>query len=211
MRTLFNDGWRFAKLHNENQKPTEDGKPVLYSPEDFYGRIPSDSDFAPVTIPHDYLIYDTENLYENSVGFYRKDFDLKVDPEKRYFLRFGGVYMNWGVWVNGKLACVWKYGYTTVEFEMTPFVCDGKNSLTLIAVYQNPNSRWYSGAGIFRDVEFVVTEKSRINNDGIYFSACPEKENDFAGKWRVKIDTEILSPVDGMTVEHKIIFADGKE
>ena len=182
MRKLFNDGWRFAKKHIENQRTAEDGKPVLYSPEDFYGRIPSDSDFAPVTVPHDYLIYDTENLYENSVGFYRKDFDLKVDSEKRYFLRFGGVYMNWAVWVNGKLACAWKYGYTTVEFEITDFVAEGKNSVLLIAVYQNPNTRWYSGAGIFRDVEFVVTEKSRINVDGIYFCARPEKENAFAGK-----------------------------
>ncbi|MBR6192807.1 MAG: DUF4982 domain-containing protein [Treponema sp.] len=211
MRTLFNDGWRFAKTHIENQNPLEDGKPVLFSPEDFYGRIPSDTDFTDVNVPHDWLIYDTKNLYENSVGFYKKDFELDLDSQKRYFLRFGGVYMNWAVWVNGKLACVWKYGYTTVEFEITDFVAEGKNSVLLIAVYQNPNTRWYSGAGIFRDVEFLVTEKSRINNDGIYFSACPEKENDFAGKWRVKIDTEILSPVDGMTVEHKIIFADGKE
>ena len=174
MRTLFNDGWRFAKKHIENQK-TDGGDSVLYSPEDFYGMLPSESDFSAVPVPHDWLIYDSENLYEDSVGFYKKDFDLHADSEKRYFLRFGGVYMNWAVWVNGKLSCVWKYGYTTVEFEITDFVAEGKNSLLLISVYQNPNSRWYSGAGIFRDVEFVVTEKSRINNDGIYFSACPEK------------------------------------
>ena len=210
MRELFNDGWRFAKLHVENQPLIDGEKPVIYRSEDFYGKIPPESDFSPVEIPHDWMIYDAENLYENSVGFYRKDFELHPEPSKRYFLRFGGVYMNWSVWINGKLACSWKYGYTTVEFEITGFAVDGKNTVELIAVYQNPNSRWYSGAGIYRDVELIECGLSRICCDGIYFTARPSEKKAYCGKWTVSIQTEIQGPTDGLNLEYKILSADGK-
>lgn len=207
MRELFNSGWEFAKLHIENQE--ENGKPKIYSPKDFLEKFPGDSCFESVTVPHDWMIFDTQNLYENSVGFYKKDFDLTIAKNERFFIRFGAVYMNWAIWVNGKFAGDWKYGYSTVEFEITPFVQNGKNTIQLISVYQNPNTRWYSGAGIFRDVEFIKTNAARIASDGIYFVSRPSEKNNFEGNWNVSIQTEISGPAEGITVNHKLIFADG--
>lgn len=205
MRELFNDGWQFAKLHVENAAD-ENGKTVLFTPQQFYSQMPSS--FADVCVPHDYLIYNTNALYENSVGFYRKHFSLKNILNRHYFLRFEGVYMNSAVYVNGNLTGVWKYGYTSFEFDITPFVKEGENIVEVIAVYQNPNSRWYSGAGIFRDVTLVTTDSARIAPDGIYFSS---KKN-LSNEWTVKIQTEISGEYEGCTVQHVIFpFHDNTE
>ncbi len=206
MKELFNDGWSFTKLEIEN-KTAADGKAVLFKPEDFYGKekLP----YKSVSIPHDYLISDTLNLYQNSVGFYKKDFLVENLGEKRFYLRFGCVYMNWALFVNGKKAGEWKYGYSTVEFDITDYLVLGENSLQIICVYQSPNTRWYSGAGIFRDIYLITKGGSRIVNDGIYFSASKVSEND----WKVFVQTEIESHqkdgLKGLTVEHKIYDVNG--
>lgn len=188
MQTLFNDGWKFSKIKTNN-KDDEDGKPVLLSPKDFYASAPDD--FADVSIPHDWLIYDTTNLYESSVGFYKKTFDFSQKDEEEYYLRFEGIYQNWACYVNGKAAFEWKYGYSTVEFCITNLLKTGNNIIEIIAVYQSPNSRWYSGAGIFRDVYFIKTLKTRIAPDGVYFSAKKIGTTSGDAQWQVKIETEI--------------------
>lgn len=168
MRKLFNDGWQFAKLHLENKNDSGLHRQPMAA-KDFYAKQPSV--FEPVTLPHDYLIFNSCDLYEDSVGFYRKSFTLANVKEKKYALNFEGVYMNSAVFVNGNCAGEWKYGYTSFEYDITPFVKDGENLVEVICVYQNPNTRWYSGAGIFRDVELIISNEARIVCDGIYFSA----------------------------------------
>src|SRR5574344_1876287 len=209
MRTLFNDGWKFAKLPVKNPEFKAGEKPVLFDPCDFYLNQPAQ--FNAVQIPHDWLISQAKDLYENSVGFYKKSFTLSVAPEKKYFLRFEAVYMNSAVYVNGQLACIWKYGYSTFEFNITPFVKDGENTVDVIAVYQCPNSRWYSGAGIFRDVYLVTTEDARVANDGIYFTAQKQGEVSLpTGVWNIKIETEVQGKYEGCTVKHSIVSKNGK-
>lgn len=191
MQTLFNDGWKFSKITIIN-KDDIDGKPVLFSPCDFYDKKPEY--FSDVAIPHDWLIYDTNNLYENSVGFYQKEFNFFPKKKEEYYLRFEGVYQNWAVYVNKKPAFEWKYGYSTVEFCITPFLQEGNNLIELIAVYQSPNSRWYSGAGIFRDIYFISKNESRIAVDGVYFSANKISQNNLISiDWQINIETEIES------------------
>ena len=119
------------------------------------------------------MITDTLDLYKNSVGFYKKDFILQNTADSHVAIRFEGVYMNCAVWVNNKLAGEWKYGYSTFEFDISSLVHDGTNSILVIAVYQNPNTRWYSGAGIFRDVNLIQKQK---------MIQIPEKEIRYAGK-----------------------------
>lgn len=198
MRKLFNDGWLFAKVHLENNN--DSGKEnVILNPKDFYGRQPSL--FTPVALPHDYLIFDSCGLYEDSVGFYKKTFTLANTECRNYALNFEGVYMNSAVFVNGQFAGEWKYGYTAFEFDITPFVKDGENLVEVICVYQNPNTRWYSGAGIFRDVELIISNEARIACDGIYFSA---KNTDGSTEWQVKIQTEVRGKYEGCSVKHVI-------
>ena len=190
MRILFNDNWQFAELALDEKLMYKDGKPVLFEPESFFDKADG-LQYAAVRVPHDWMITDTKNLYRSSVGFYRKKFNLdSLDKLPHVALSFEGVYMNSAVWVNGKLAGKWKYGYSPFEFDVSELVKSGENEVLVIAVYQNCNTRWYSGAGIFRDVHLICSPAAHLVSDGVYFSAKPVDENKLDGEWKVKVSAE---------------------
>lgn len=171
MKELFNDGWQFSKIHLESADQGIDLNDIQNSLKSI--------SFSPVEIPHDWLIYNTKDLYENSVGIYKKDFALPEEKLQncRFFLRFEGVYMDSSVFLNGTKIFEWKYGYTTFEVDITPFAKAGTNSLSVFAVYRSPNSRWYSGAGIYRNVWLVSVPQAHIVQDGISWKAEKTAEN----------------------------------
>lgn len=169
---LFNDGWEFCRqpLHTD------------------YNQMERTKDsFLPVGIPHDWLISQTYDLYEDGTGWYRKIFSWKKSEKEKVFLRFDGIYMDSRIYVNGALAGEWKYGYSSFETEITDFLNDGENDLRVSVDFQAPNSRWYSGAGIYRNVWIKTVPKQHLVSDGIYFTAEPGAD----GCWDVKICTEI--------------------
>ena len=168
---LWDDGWSFRK--------TTLG--VAYE-EALAG------EFTAVDIPHDWLIYDTHNLYESSTGWYRKSFTLtKEQLGKKLIVRFGAVYMDSTVFVNGSKVCEWKYGYSTFDADITEYVREGQNEMVVRAVYQEPNTRWYSGAGIIRDVYFTSLEQVHIVPDGTYIRVRKNED----GTWKVKCTVEL--------------------
>ena len=114
MKTLFNDGWKFAELALNYKEMFKDEKPVLFNPEDYFANAKT-LNFTDVRLPHDWKISNTKDLYRNSVGFYCKEFELSEAQvqNKHNAIRFEGVYMNSAVWVNGNLAGTLKYGYGT--------------------------------------------------------------------------------------------------
>lgn len=168
---LFCEGWQFLLLDTESTL------------EDAQERA---AQFVPVRIPHDWLIGDSARLYEDGKGWYRKDF-FWAEQGKRAFLYFEGVYMDSTVYVNGDAAGEWKYGYSSFSVEITPFLRQGENRVWVSACYRNPNSRWYSGAGIYRNVWLKVTEEVCIAQNGIYISSAPEGE-DFRVRLQVAMD-----------------------
>ncbi|MCR4954798.1 MAG: DUF4982 domain-containing protein [Treponema sp.] len=212
MKTLFNDGWNFAELSLENDKMFKDGNPILYIPDQFLNDADSQK-YKAVRIPHDWQIHHVNDLYKNSVGFYKKTFELSTEQvENRHnAIRFEGVYMNSGVWINGKKAGEWKYGYSTFEFDISSLVKTGKNEILVIVLYQNCNTRWYSGAGIYRDVTFINSAKTYIPTDGVYFTATPADKNKLDGEWNIKISVEVAGGVCGHKVLNRLIGMDGKE
>ena len=130
-------------------------------------------EFFPVDIPHDWLIYQTKNLYENSTGWYRRLVtmkELEVGRGERAILRFDGVYMDSTLYVNGQKVGDWKYGYSAFQFDITEYLTEGENELLLQVRFQSPNSRWYSGAGIYRNVWLKVYPKVYLPLDGTYVS-----------------------------------------
>ncbi len=143
------------------------------------------SQFENVTLPHDWLIYNSHNLYETSSGWYRKEFHMDKEDDCLYFLRFEGVYMDSVVYCNGKFVGQWKNGYTTFEFEITKHLHTGKNTLIVLVRNLSPNSRWYSGAGIYRDVWFIKKQKNHIQSDGIYVHTTNNQ-----GVWTIEVETE---------------------
>jgi beta-galactosidase len=179
-KVLFNKGWEFAK--SELGVTTAEGL-----------------SFQPVDIPHDWLIYNTLELYENSIGWYRKK--LIVNNENnQVLLCFDGVYMDSTLYVNGKFAGEWKNGYSSFEHEITSFLATGENEILVKVVHQSPNSRWYSGAGIYRNVWLKTRDKNHIITDGIYVTS-KQKNNGF----EVEVDTE-LNINEEAVLSHTIFY-----
>lgn len=165
-KVLFNDGWEFAKSSLDVSEPL-------------------DLQFTPVDVPHDWLVYNTQDLYEDSIGWYRKTFNWD-HVHDQVLLYFEGIYMNSSVYVNQRLVGEWKNGYSSFEHDITRALVPGENEITVKVVHQAPNSRWYSGAGIYRNVWLKLRDRNHIASDGIYVSIRKETE-----AWRIEIDSEI--------------------
>lgn len=164
---LFNDGWEFAKSGLE----TDDCSALR---------------FELVDVPHDWLIYNTQDLYEDSIGWYRKRFAYtKTKESEQLVLCFDGVYMDSAVFVNGRNVGEWKYGYSSFEHEITDALKDGENEIIVKVVHQSPNSRWYSGAGIYRNVWLKTRARNYIMTNGVYITTRKA-----ANGWQVEVDTE---------------------
>ena len=130
--------------------------------------------FAPVELPHDWLIYDAKNLYEDSFGWYRKSFENPLSEGERLQLRFDGVYMDSTIYVNGSAVMDWKYGYTTFTADVTDYLKKGKNEIVVLVRHRSPNSRWYSGAGIYRNVWMKICKPAYLPLDGTYVVIRPK-------------------------------------
>ncbi|MCL2052549.1 MAG: DUF4982 domain-containing protein [Lachnospiraceae bacterium] len=178
MTKLLNDNWEFALDNDE---------------------------YSPVEIPHDWLIYDSKNLYRNGIGRYRRILNLPdLEAGQRVFLNFDGVYMDSKVYVNKALAGEWKYGYTAFEFDITDYInVKGDNTILVEINHQAPNSRWYSGAGIYRDVTLKIKNACYFLTDGIYITTF--KTN---GKWDYKVTAEVETQGKPYEVRHTVLEAD---
>lgn len=184
---LFNDGWEFMKI-----KPGE-------------GNMPSSGEWEKIDIPHDWLIHDSNNLYEDSEGWYRKRFMLEPEEESRYALRFEGVYMEPTVYINGIKAGEWKYGYNTFEIDITDLLRHGENEVSVRVLHRSPNSRWYSGAGIYRNIWLKKMPGTHIVSDGIYIRT----ERTSKG-FNVKVSAEVNKADGDVGIMYHIIDAQGK-
>ncbi len=179
---LLCDNWEFAKT-------------------EFGSEYSNDLNWQGVDIPHDWLIHDTKNLYQTSTGWYRRNVSYTPDGG-RVAIRFEGVYMDCHIYVNGKVAGEWKYGYSTFEFDITDLLNEGDNLITVRVDHHEPNSRWYSGAGIYRRVWLKKYNKCHIVSDGVYISA------DINGNVIVSTETERPSGVscNELCLRHSVIF-----
>lgn len=161
-KRLWNDNWMFCE------------KPLETPANEVWRNV---NDWQPVDLPHDWLIYDAEDLYRDGEGWYRKCFSY-VPSEERVILRFDGVYMNCTVYINEKRVGDWKYGYSAFEFDITDALTEGENTVYVQVRHQSPNSRWYSGAGIYRNVWFVIRPQVHLVSDGVYVH-MREKNGDY--------------------------------
>ena len=164
MRTIsLNTGWRFG--------------PGLVN---FGAMISGKSNDRPVTLPHDYMIESdvypeapsgaASGYFNAGVAHYIREIDIPADwAEDRIALRFDGAMMNATVEVNGDKVCLQHYGYAPFEADITRFVYPGRKNLVVITVNPSmqPNSRWYSGAGLFRGVSLTHTPKLAVAFGGL--------------------------------------------
>lgn len=169
---LFNDGWQFCLC--------DIGTELSALP---------DRHWYDVELPHDWLINDTSKLYETGEGWYRRSLPCSAEQlSGRVLLNFDGVYMNSTLFVNGKEAGSWTYGYSAFEHDITDFLHEGENELLLRVSHQSPNTRWYSGAGIFRDVMLKLRPAAYIGTNGVYIHSAPQPE----GGWTTEVETDVV-------------------
>ena len=123
-------------------------------------------------------------------GWYRKHFTLTpADNGKRVAVRFDGVYMNADFWINGQSLGNHPYGYTSFEFDLTPYLkpAGQENVLAVRVRNEGSNSRWYSGSGIYRHTWLTVTDLIHVPLWGV-FVTTPEVSKE---KAIVKIASEV--------------------
>lgn len=186
-KTLFNTGWQFAR--------TKLG--VSYEQKAVWQAA-----LEPVALPHDWLIWQTDRPYEDGIGWYVKDWRVQKKEGQRIHLRFDGVYMDSALYVNDGLVGEWKYGYSTFEYDVTDALRDGDNRLVMRVVHQSPNSRWYSGAGIYRNVWLITVPEVHMASDGIYLSVGKAQ-----GGYELRVETELA---DGQGGAPQLAEEDGR-
>ncbi len=168
-----------------------------------------DKEVCEINLPHDAMIYERRSKDAPTAGasgyfyggkyIYNKQWDVPGDWEsKTILLECEGVYRNASVLVNGKEVMRWPYGYTNFYVDLGNYLNYGqKNAITVIADNsQTPNSRWYSGSGIYREVHLYVAGREYIAPEGIRVNVINEKEIKVNVKGSfgsgTKIVTEIL-------------------
>ena len=135
----------------------------------------NDSHWRRLNVPHDWAIEGDFHANNKSgasggalpggVGWYRRNVNIRRLTNEKLFLSFDGVYMNSTVYVNGHKLGFRPYGYSSFEYDITPFVHDGNNSIAVrVDNSDQPNSRWYSGCGIYRHVWLTRTYPVHIRH-----------------------------------------------
>ena len=181
----FNQGWKFAlAAGDEAALPGFD-----------------DNGWRELDLPHDWSIegeFSQDNpatpgggALPGGIGWYRKTFRMNAaDRERLTYISFDGVYRNSEVWINGNYLGKWPYGYSSFRYELTPWLKYGEEENVVAVKVDNsaqPNSRWYSGSGIYRNVWLTTTDKIAVDHWGT-FVTTPEVST---GAALVRVSTEI--------------------
>ena len=139
------------------------------------------SDWRNLTLPHDWAIegdFSADNpsgagggALPGGIGWYRKTFSVDRSMHgKKIFIDFDGVYMNSDVWINGNHLGNRPYGYISFRYDLTPFINFGGENVIAVRVdnSEQPNSRWYSGCGIYRNVWLTTVDPVYVDLWGAY-------------------------------------------
>ena len=178
----------------------------------------SDGHWRRLNLPHDWAIegdFSPSNpsganggALPGGIGWYRKHFSLSPDEKyDRFTITFDGVYMNSTVYINGHKLGTRPYGYSTFEYDLTPYIYKKGDNVIAVKVDNSdqPNSRWYSGCGIYRHVWLTKTLKEAyIPQWGQYVATTPK------GDVRVKVDFHANGSRMKLSIRNTIYDAAGK-
>ena len=200
---LLEKGWRFTRSDHPSFKEVSC----------------VDTDWQPVTVPHDWAIYgpfsaqndkqevaiaqdgQTEALEHAGrtgglpfvgVGWYRTVFEVPEFTEgKRATILFDGAMSHARVYLNGQEVGYWPYGYNSFYFDITRYLHAGQPNTLAVRLENLPeSSRWYPGAGLYRNVHLIVTEAAHIPVWGTYVTT-PEVSREAA---KVSFRTQVALP-----------------
>lgn len=223
--TLLEKDWKF----------TRGGDTTLYASPSF-----DDAKWQTVRVPHDWAIYGPFSINNDmqdvaitqdgqkeamehagrtgglpfvGTGWYRREFTLAdPDPDSRVTLMFDGAMSHAEVWVNGHKVGNWPNGYNTFYFDITPYVNRGAANTVAVRLENLPeSSRWYPGAGLYRNVRLIETDTASIPVWGTYITT-PEVNKEFATvDMRVKVDLPAGASGADYTLSTSIFDPEGKK
>lgn len=212
--TKLTDGWEFRRDGLESDKTWK----AVTIPHDWaiYGPFSRENDLQHVTVEQNGETEDTWKTGRTGglpfigKGAYKRIIEIPDTTDCSYTLVFDGAMSNANVSINGKHAIAWPYGYNSFYTVIDSLIRPGKNELIVELENKVKQSRWYPGAGLYRNVHLVKTDKIHIPTWGTYITTptiTPEyasvklqTEIDGAGKGKwVDVITEIKSP-DGTVV-----------
>jgi beta-galactosidase len=183
----FNLGWKFIL-------GDQAGASAKSFPDNAWRRL---------DLPHDWSIegsFDKNNpatvgggALPGGIGWYRKQFTVPASSKGKYIVvDFDGVYRNSEVWINGHYLGKRPNGYISFRYVLSPFLNYGGQNTIAVRVdnSRQPNSRWYSGSGIYRDVKLLTLNQTHVAQWGTYVTT-PEVT---AARALVKVQTEVQSP-----------------
>ncbi len=199
----FNDNWRFSlEASSQASDPGFD-----------------DSEWRRLNLPHDWSIEGAFNRDNPSgvgggalpggTGWYRKSFRVRDDlRNKKAYIEFDGVYQNSKVWINGHSLGVRPYGYISFRYEMSDYLHYGDSVNVVTVMVDNskqPNSRWYSGSGIYRNVRLLFTDPLSVGQWGTFVRTTTISP----AKAGIHIDTKVLNATaDSEKVQLKTLIYD---
>lgn len=202
----FNFDWSF-KLGDDQQFATKDF---------------DDSSWRELHLPHDWSIegeFSKDNpstpgggALPGGIGWYRKHFKSPKLDGRHIAIEFDGIFMNSTVFVNGHKVGFRPYGYSSMSYDITPYL-NPQGEENIIAVRcdnsEQPNSRWYAGCGIYRNVRLVNTANVFVDYTGTYITTPEISKERGTIKAQVSI-SNLRNDASKVTLENKILDAKGR-
>lgn len=202
----FNFDWSF-KLGDDQQFATKDF---------------DDSSWRELHLPHDWSIegeFSKDNpstpgggALPGGIGWYRKHFRSPKLDGRHIAIEFDGIFMNSTVFVNGHKVGFRPYGYSSMSYDITPYL-NPQGEENIIAVRcdnsEQPNSRWYAGCGIYRNVRLVNTANVFVDYTGTYITTPEISKERGTIKAQVSI-SNLRNDASKVTLENKILDAKGR-
>ncbi|KAM7196272.1 glycoside hydrolase [Naviculisporaceae sp. PSN 640] len=206
---------------SKRQKPsaTAPGADIKFVQANF-----DDSSWTQLNLPHDWAIKGPfgapgvssgmGKLPSNGVGWYRKNLTFTTDDAKKtVYLDIDGAMSYSAVWLNGKLVGGWPFGYASFRLDLTPYLKVGSDNILAIRL-DNPldNSRWYPGAGIYRNVWLVKVEPLHVAQYGTYITTPKVSAQSATVNLNVTVENTGASSqqVNVVTTVHPIDAASGQ-
>ena len=210
----FEKGWKFTREDNA----------------EFANPGYNDSKWQNVTVPHDWAIYGPFSINNDKqemaitqdgqteamehagrtgglpfvgTGWYRLNFDAPgFEKGKKATLIFDGAMSHARVYVNGQEAGYWPYGYNSFYVDATPYLKPGERNELAVRLENEPeSSRWYPGAGLYRNVHLVINEDAHIPTWGTY-ATTPVVTDKYA---KVSLKTSLVSPEGANKDNYRIV------
>lgn len=210
----FEKGWKFTREDNKefSQKTYDDTKwQSVTVPHDWaiYGPFSINNDKQKVAITQDGQKEALEHAGRTGglpfvgVGWYRLKFEAPAFTSgKKATLLFDGAMSHARVYINGQEAGFWPYGYSSFQIDATPYLKAGEqNTLAVRLENETESSRWYPGAGLYRNVHLVINEDAYIPTWGTQLTT-PVVNKKFA---RVNLKTHLQVPAGKSFTDYRIV------